>query len=257
MAGLAQAIEGERQVGSGNRSASSSQVALGPALVLVHDGVGDTLVYKNLARRMPAMVKVIGIEPHGTGYWPILHTRIPDMAAYYVQQLRQIQPQGPYFLGGLCAGGKIAFEMALQLEAQGLPVGFVALMDAPGPRLRVKARLTKKRQSGAVRRSPARARGGLSASSPPRQISEGCAKVEELPDLRNDLPGQEALRHAPIPNAPRRARLRTPVTPILCRVYPWWSSWTSRARNIRPVVCLRGRPFSSAQVKEKGPTNPS
>ncbi len=115
-------------------------------LTLVHDGVGDTLVYQSLARCMPEMVKVIGIEPHGTGYCPILHTRISDMAKYYVQQLRQIQPDGPYFIGGLCTGGKIAFDMALQLESQGLEVGFVALLDAPGPRMRVKASLMKKRQ---------------------------------------------------------------------------------------------------------------
>ena len=53
---------------------------------------------------MPVMVKVFGIDPYGTGYCPILHTRIPDMAAYYVQQIRQIQPEGPYLLGSLWPG---------------------------------------------------------------------------------------------------------------------------------------------------------
>ncbi len=117
-----------------------------PALFLVHDGLGDTVLYEGLARRMPELVKVFGIEPHSTGYCPILHARIPDMAAYYVQQVRQTQPKGPYFLGGMCAGGLIAFEMALQLEAQGLPIGFVALLDAPGPQMPRKAWLTEKRQ---------------------------------------------------------------------------------------------------------------
>jgi amino acid adenylation domain-containing protein len=180
VAGLAQAIE---SASGGVRESIRLLKPGGPgsALVLVHDGVGDTLVYQNLARRMPAMVKVIGIEPHGTGYWPILHTRIPDMAAYYVQQLRQIQPQGPYFLGGLCAGGKIAFEMALQLEAQGLPVGFVALMDAPGPRLRVKARRTKKRQLARFAAALRAAEGG----SRLRRLLDRSAKVARK--LRNFL----------------------------------------------------------------------
>ena len=96
------------------------------------------MLYNKLAQRMPETLKVYGIDPHATGFCPMLHTRIPDMAAYYVQQVRQVQPQGPYFLGSLCAGGMIAFEMALQLEAKGYTVGFVALLDAPGPELQTK-----------------------------------------------------------------------------------------------------------------------
>ena len=136
VAGLAQAIESEGASDVRESIRLLKPGGPGPALFLVHDGVGDTLLYKNLAWRMPESVRVYGIEPHATGFCPILHTRIPDMAAYYLQQVRLIQPEGPYFLGSLCAGGMIAFDMALQLEAQGLPVGFVALLDAPGPRMR-------------------------------------------------------------------------------------------------------------------------
>jgi thioesterase domain-containing protein len=53
-----------------------------------------------------------------------------DMASYYLEQLRKVQPEGPYYLGGMCAGGTIAFEMALQLEEQGQEVGLVALIDS-------------------------------------------------------------------------------------------------------------------------------
>jgi thioesterase domain-containing protein len=58
------------------------------------------------------------------------HTRIRDMAAYHIQKIRSVQPRGPYLLGGMCAGGVIAFEMALQLEAQGERAALVALLDA-------------------------------------------------------------------------------------------------------------------------------
>jgi thioesterase domain-containing protein len=53
-----------------------------------------------------------------------------DMASYYLEQLRKVQPEGPYYLGGMCAGGTIAFEMALQLEREGQQVGLVALIDS-------------------------------------------------------------------------------------------------------------------------------
>jgi amino acid adenylation domain-containing protein len=146
VAGLAQAIDGHDAAGVRESLLVLRPGGPGPALFLVHDGLGDTTLYKNLAARMPETIKVYGIEPHGNGYCPVLHTRIPEMAAYHLEQIRRVQPDGPYLLGSMCAGGMIAFEIALQLERQGLPVGFVALMDAPGPRLRLKRFLTKKRQ---------------------------------------------------------------------------------------------------------------
>jgi thioesterase domain-containing protein len=44
--------------------------------------------------------------------------------------MQAIQPEGPYFLGGFCSGGTIAFEMAQQLRAQGHEVAMLALLDA-------------------------------------------------------------------------------------------------------------------------------
>jgi thioesterase domain-containing protein len=51
------------------------------------------------------------------------------MAAQYVKEVREFQPKGPYFIGGLSFGGAIAFEMARQLHAQGEEVGVLALFD--------------------------------------------------------------------------------------------------------------------------------
>ena len=56
---------------------------------------------------------------------------IKTMAAYYIEQIRAVQPQGPYALGGLCFAGIVAFEMAQQLRAKGEDVAMVALMDSP------------------------------------------------------------------------------------------------------------------------------
>ena len=100
---------------------------------LVHDGDGETLLYLNLARRMPQEFSVYGIEPICLPRVPLAHTRIEDMAACYVKSILQIQPRGPYFLGGMCAGGVIAYEMASQLLRAGESVDLVALLDAATP----------------------------------------------------------------------------------------------------------------------------
>jgi aspartate racemase len=51
------------------------------------------------------------------------------MAAHYVKELQEFQPRGPYYLGGFCLGGAIAFEMAQQLVEQGEEVALLALLD--------------------------------------------------------------------------------------------------------------------------------
>jgi thioesterase domain-containing protein len=55
------------------------------------------------------------------------------IAAIYIAEIRTVQPHGPYYLGGGCIGGVIAYEMAQQLVAQGEEVAFLALMDAYNP----------------------------------------------------------------------------------------------------------------------------
>lgn len=57
------------------------------------------------------------------------------MAAHYIREIRTLQPEGPYLLGGASFGGLVAFEMAQQLQAQGQQVALLALMDPyPGSR---------------------------------------------------------------------------------------------------------------------------
>ncbi len=47
--------------------------------------------------------------------------------------MRQVQPQGPYLLGGFSGGGLIAWEIARQLEAAGEAVPLLVLLDTPVP----------------------------------------------------------------------------------------------------------------------------
>jgi aspartate racemase len=58
---------------------------------------------------------------------------VEEMAAHYLREIREVQSVGPYLLGGYCFGGKVAFEMAQQLCAQGEEVALLALIDAFAP----------------------------------------------------------------------------------------------------------------------------
>ena len=59
--------------------------------------------------------------------------RVEDLAAYYIKEMRTLQPEGPYFLAGVSFGGEVAFEMAQQLYAQGQKVALLALLDTMRP----------------------------------------------------------------------------------------------------------------------------
>eukprot|EP01126_Amoeba_proteus_P031315 TRINITY_DN3075_c0_g1_i12.p1 TRINITY_DN3075_c0_g1~~TRINITY_DN3075_c0_g1_i12.p1 ORF type:complete len:875 (+),score=172.75 TRINITY_DN3075_c0_g1_i12:262-2886(+) len=55
---------------------------------------------------------------------------ITEMAQYYVQQIRQYQPTGPYLLGGWSLGGNVALEMAHLLLEEGQTTTKIIMFDA-------------------------------------------------------------------------------------------------------------------------------
>lgn len=54
---------------------------------------------------------------------------VEQQASNYVNMIRQVQPTGPYYLGGVSYGGLLAFEIAQLLSASGEHVGLVAMFD--------------------------------------------------------------------------------------------------------------------------------
>lgn len=99
-------------------------------IFFVHDGLGETLLYRGLALRLDPARPIYGVEPLRTAAGGYAHTRIQEMATNYVERIRTVQPDGPYMIAGLCAGGVIAFEMARQLQDVGQRVAFVGIIDA-------------------------------------------------------------------------------------------------------------------------------
>jgi thioesterase domain-containing protein/acyl carrier protein len=59
------------------------------------------------------------------------HESFEEAASDYIAEIVQVQPQGPYLLGGFSGGGLIAFEMARQLLERGEQVLGVLMLDTP------------------------------------------------------------------------------------------------------------------------------
>jgi amino acid adenylation domain-containing protein len=104
-----------------------------PPLFCVHAHEGNVLFYRVLALRLGSDQPFYALQAQGVEGQQPPHTRIEQMAAHYITEIRTIQPEGPYLLGGYCFGGLVAFEMARQLQALGLQVSLVALFDSYAP----------------------------------------------------------------------------------------------------------------------------
>ncbi|HEX2569056.1 MAG TPA: amino acid adenylation domain-containing protein [Polyangia bacterium] len=104
-----------------------------PAFFCVHGGGGHVLYYYPLARHLGPDQPFYGLQPRTLGGKRVPHPSLEEMAAHYLAEVRSLQPQGPYHLGGASYGGRIAFEMAQQLQAQGERVALLAMFDTYGP----------------------------------------------------------------------------------------------------------------------------
>jgi len=100
-----------------------------PPFFFVHGLGGSVLRFRDLARHMAPDQPFFGIQAQGLdGVQPCLQ-RVEDMAEVYLEHLRLVQPEGPYFLGGYSFGGYVALEMARRLLTQGEQIRALVLLD--------------------------------------------------------------------------------------------------------------------------------
>jgi amino acid adenylation domain-containing protein len=100
-----------------------------PPFFCIHPVGGNVLCYLDLARHLAPDQPFYAFQSPG----PEEASSIEEMAALYLKELRRIQPEGPYRLGGWSMGGLIAFEMARQLAREGATPDLVALIDTLPP----------------------------------------------------------------------------------------------------------------------------
>jgi len=100
-----------------------------PPFFCVHGAGGNVLIYRELSQNLGPDQPFYGLQSQGLdGTSPPL-TRIEDMAALYVKGIRSQHPHGPYFIGGYCGGGLVAYEVAQRLGGEGEEVALLALLD--------------------------------------------------------------------------------------------------------------------------------
>ncbi|HEY6804800.1 MAG TPA: amino acid adenylation domain-containing protein [Pyrinomonadaceae bacterium] len=101
----------------------------------VHPSGGNVLCYAALAHHLGPQQTFYGLQSWGLSGVNFPHTTIEEMAAHYLNEMKTVQPHGPYFLGGWSMGGVVAFEIAQQIQMQGEQIGLLALLDSRAPSL--------------------------------------------------------------------------------------------------------------------------
>lgn len=104
-----------------------------PPLFLMHSHGGNVLEYYPLAKYLEADQPVYALQARGLDGNIIKDQSFEDMAEAHLAELRSLQPEGPYFLGGYCLGGLLALEAAQQLSAAGEEVALVLLIQSINP----------------------------------------------------------------------------------------------------------------------------
>ncbi|ALU97190.1 peptide synthetase [Streptomyces globisporus C-1027] len=100
-------------------------------LFCVHPGVGEVLVFVNLAQYFVGDRPFYALRARGLNEGEKPFTSFAEMVETYVAAIRERQPHGPYAVAGYSFGGAVAFEIAKVLEAAGERVDFVGSFNLP------------------------------------------------------------------------------------------------------------------------------
>nr|MDJ0639966.1 SDR family NAD(P)-dependent oxidoreductase [Paracoccaceae bacterium] len=100
---------------------------------LVAGMFGNVLNLRHLAHLIGADRPFYGLQARGLlGDEP--HTDLVEAARDYIAEIRQVQPKGPYMIGGFSGGGLTAYEIAQQLTDDGEEIAALVMLDTPLPR---------------------------------------------------------------------------------------------------------------------------
>lgn len=196
-------------------------------LFAVHGGGGEILYYRELAKRLGPDQPMYGIEPVGLDRTtPPLET-VDGMAQRYLEDLRVVQPTGPYRFVGFCFGGNVALEMAAQLEDEGEVVDMIVVIDSGLPLEASRAPTTLKRARAVVETRGIR---GAGRAAVDRLRNRGQYYWD---GSFGGAEGRDRLKYHAIAQACRRA----------------FGSWEPRKVKA-PIVLLRSTEYRAAEDKD-------
>lgn len=101
-------------------------------LFLIHPIGGTIFWFTKLARALEKQRPIYGIQDPGIDIErPVLNS-IEEMASFYLQHIKAIQPHGPYLIGGASFGASVAAQIAHELKRDHEEVASLIVLDGWG-----------------------------------------------------------------------------------------------------------------------------
>jgi thioesterase domain-containing protein/acyl carrier protein len=104
-----------------------------PPIFFMHSHGGNVIEYYPLASQLDPDQPVYALQTRGLDGHITKDLSMEQMAAAYVAEIRSLQPEGPYYLGGFCLGGSLALIAAQQLIAAGQEVALLVMIQTTHP----------------------------------------------------------------------------------------------------------------------------
>ncbi|MEC3916104.1 non-ribosomal peptide synthetase [Nocardia sp. CDC160] len=101
-----------------------------PALFCVHPAIGLAWCYGGLVQYIDRARPIYGLQSPGVADGGTADRTVRDLAVRYVEEIRRVQPEGPYHLLGYSAGGPLAHAMAVELRRRGAEVPALIMIDS-------------------------------------------------------------------------------------------------------------------------------
>jgi len=129
-----------------------------PPVFITHGLGGSVMDFYQVVKHIQLPNAIHGMQTRGIDGVEEPFDRIEDMAQFYLDAIREVQPHGPYLLIGYSLGGLVTLEMAQRLSKSGEKIALLAILDSypnirylpPGQRIRLLRRLVARHASTVV-----------------------------------------------------------------------------------------------------------
>ena len=139
---------------------TGSKTGNAPPPVFIAHGIGSSVMdFFELVKRVETDHPIYGMQAKGTDGVDAPLDTIEDMAQFFLDAIKAVQPRGPYLLIGYSLGGLITLEMAQRLAESSEKVALLALLETYpqrrylplGPRLQLSTRLVRHHASAMIK----------------------------------------------------------------------------------------------------------
>lgn len=101
----------------------------GTPIWLVHPGIGEVLILFGLAKYITDQ-PVYALRSRGFDGEPFFES-MAECVSSYSNEIKRLQPEGPYAIAGYSYGATIAFELSKIMKERGDEVKFLGVIDQP------------------------------------------------------------------------------------------------------------------------------